>query len=112
MVGWLAVFFGVGGRGVLASKIENRQQYISEHCSMNATQMNIQTYLALVVLALLSDQFTQVRVNIENCRKKSILCSHMGKGLISLFRPSCLSPLFQSESSCEAFHMKISFIHV
>ena len=25
--------------------------------------------------------------------------------------PSCLSPLFQSESKCEAFHMKISFIH-
>ena len=25
--------------------------------------------------------------------------------------PSCLSPLFQSESKCEAFHMEISFIH-
>ena len=24
---------------------------------------------------------------------------------------SCLSPLFQSESWCEAFHMEISFIH-
>ena len=24
---------------------------------------------------------------------------------------SCISPLFQSESLCEAFHMKISFIH-
>ena len=26
--------------------------------------------------------------------------------------PSCLSPLFQSESQCEAFHMEISFIHI
>ena len=26
--------------------------------------------------------------------------------------PSCLSPLFQSESQCEAFHMEISFIHM
>ena len=25
--------------------------------------------------------------------------------------PSCISPLFQSESKCEAFHMEISFIH-
>ena len=25
--------------------------------------------------------------------------------------PSCLSSVFQSESKCEAFHMKISFIH-
>ena len=25
--------------------------------------------------------------------------------------PSCLSPLFQSESKCKAFHMEISFIH-
>ena len=25
--------------------------------------------------------------------------------------PSCLSPLFQSESNCEAFHVEISFIH-
>ena len=25
--------------------------------------------------------------------------------------PSCLSPLFQSESQCEAFYMEISFIH-
>ena len=25
--------------------------------------------------------------------------------------PSCLSPLFQSESQCEAFHMEICFIH-
>ena len=25
--------------------------------------------------------------------------------------PSCLSPLFQSESWYEAFHMEISFIH-
>ena len=25
--------------------------------------------------------------------------------------PSCLSPLFQSESWCEAFHTEISFIH-
>ena len=25
--------------------------------------------------------------------------------------PSCLSPLFQRESKCEAFHMEISFIH-
>ena len=24
---------------------------------------------------------------------------------------SCLSPLFQSESKCDAFHMEISFIH-
>ena len=26
--------------------------------------------------------------------------------------PSCLSPQFQSESQCEAFHMEISFIHM
>ena len=26
--------------------------------------------------------------------------------------PSCISPLFQSESLCEAFHMEISFIHM
>ena len=26
--------------------------------------------------------------------------------------PSCLSPLFQSESYCKAFHMEISFIHM
>ena len=26
--------------------------------------------------------------------------------------PSCLSPLFQSESWCEAFHMEISFIYM
>ena len=26
--------------------------------------------------------------------------------------PSCLSPLFQSDSKCEAFHMEISFIHM
>ena len=26
--------------------------------------------------------------------------------------PSCLSPLFQSESQCKAFHMEISFIHM
>ena len=26
--------------------------------------------------------------------------------------PSCLSPLFQSESKCEAFHMETSFIHM
>ena len=26
--------------------------------------------------------------------------------------PSCLSPLFQSESWCEAFHMEISFVHM
>ena len=26
--------------------------------------------------------------------------------------PSCLSPLFQSESKCEAFHMEIYFIHM
>ena len=26
--------------------------------------------------------------------------------------PSCISPLFQSESKCEAFHMEISFIHM
>ena len=25
--------------------------------------------------------------------------------------PSCISPLLQSESKCEAFHMEISFIH-
>ena len=25
--------------------------------------------------------------------------------------PSCISPLFQSKSSCKAFHMEISFIH-
>ena len=26
--------------------------------------------------------------------------------------PSCLSPLFQSESYCEAFHLEIGFIHM
>ena len=26
--------------------------------------------------------------------------------------PSCISPLFQGESWCEAFHMEISFIHM
>ena len=26
--------------------------------------------------------------------------------------PSCLSPLFQSESLCKGFHMEISFIHM
>ena len=26
--------------------------------------------------------------------------------------PSCLSPLFQNEAQCEAFHMKFSFIHM
>ena len=26
--------------------------------------------------------------------------------------PTCISPLFQSESKCEAFYMKISFIHM
>ena len=34
--------------------------------------------------------------------------------LVSLNRrfPSCLSPLFQGESKCEAFHMEISFIRM
>ena len=36
------------------------------------------------------------------------LCVH----LCNRWFPSCIWPLFQSESKCKAFHMEISFIHM
>ena len=38
--------------------------------------------------------------------------SCVGEQNINRQFPSCLSPLFQSESKCEAFHIEISFIHM
>ena len=42
----------------------------------------------------------------------SIVPSHRRPAWYENWRfPSCLSPLFQSESQCEAFHMEIYFIY-
>ena len=43
-------------------------------------------------------------VRHRQCRVISTLCNRRF--------PSCLSPLFHSESQCEAFHMEIRFIHM
>ena len=54
----------------------------------------------LIIVLLCQCLITEILVGSEAL---SILCNRQF--------PSCLSPLFQSESWCEAFHMEISFIH-
>ena len=60
----------------------------------------------MVFMPLVLVWFGQFRHNVIGRQNMKVVV------IVNRRFPSCLSPLFQSESLCEVFHMEISFIHM
>ena len=77
--------------------------------NLKNAQMGYVQLLQERILYLLRMMTLRINIVIKMFWKGWIApCVH----LCNRWFPSCISPLFQSESKCKAFHMEISFIHM
>ena len=89
-------------------------------CERNAfLRGEVDLLFVFIEMGLDASEKCCVRAGDDHCNRSkfnkettSVLSCNCKMRNVNRRCPSYLSPLFQSESQCEAFHMEISFIHI